>query len=139
MSGERDTGAPAQADAPPPLADSEAGETRSLVNDIEDLLVDARTWAEAEFTYQKTRAGFVAACLQGALGFAAVGAVLALVALIALAVGVTIALLPLVGPWGATGIVVSVLVLVVILLLRAAARRWREMMAAIREDREGEA
>jgi len=120
------------------VEDVAAVETRSLVNDLEDLLVDARTWADAEFTYQKTRAGFVAGSLRNALVLGLSAAVLGLVLLITVSIGSTIALMPILGPWGATGLVGLVLALVIVLLLRAAARNWRDITAAIRENREGE-
>jgi uncharacterized membrane protein len=109
---------------------------RSLLDDIEDLLVDARTWLDAEFAYQKTRAGFVASSLKSALGLVFGAAVIALVAFIGLTVGSIITLIPLVGPVGATGIVVGVLLLVCAAMLRSAAKRWRDVTAAIREDKD---
>lgn len=117
-----------------PVAQAPDGfESRSLVNDIEDLLVDARTWLDAEFTYQKSRAGFVAASLKQAIALVAVAGVLALLALIGLTVGLIIALAPMLTPLGATAVVVVVLLLVSLLLLRSAASRWRDAAGAIKE------
>ncbi|MEO5707456.1 MAG: phage holin family protein [Alteraurantiacibacter sp.] len=138
MEGEREADA-----APVPSSGPEAGfdelgepDRRSLVDDIEDLLVDARTWLDAEFTYQKTRAGFVAGSLKAALALVVGAAIVALVAFIGLTVGAIVSLIPVVGPVGATGIVVGVLLLICAAMLGAAARRWRDVTAAIREDRD---
>jgi hypothetical protein len=108
---------------------------RSLVDDIEDLLVDARTWLDAEFNYQKTRAGFVAGSLKAALGLVFAAAIVALVAFIGLTIGAILALTPVVGAIGATGIVVGLLLLACALMVGAAARRWRDATGAIREDK----
>lgn len=138
MSGEREAdAAPVPANGP----DADTGahgpqDRRSLVDDVEDLLVDARTWLDAEFAYQKTRAGFVAGSLKATLAFVLAAAVIALVAFIGLTVGAILALVPLVGATGATGIVVGVLLLACGLLLRAAAGRWRDIMAAVHEEKD---
>lgn len=138
MVGEREADA---APVPKPGPDAQTGEPgpddrRSLLDDIEDLLVDARTWLDAEFAYQKTRVGFVASSLKSALGLVLAAAVVALVAFIGLTVGAIIALIPIVGAVGATGIVVGVLLLACAAMLGAAAKRWRDVTAAIREDKE---
>ena len=79
MPGEAQPAAPAPDAAP--VADDSGTDRRSLLTDVEDLLVDARVWFDAEVAYQKTRAGFVAASLKQAIGLLVVAAVLALVAL----------------------------------------------------------
>ena len=139
MAGEREE-APASTDAGGASpgeqpARSASPADRSLVEDIEDLLADSQTWLAAELAYQKARAAFIGSTLKSGVALAAVAALLALVALIGLAVGLIIALAPLVTAWGATAIVVGVLLLVAFLLVRAAAARIAEMGAAIREDR----
>lgn len=136
MNGEREADA---APVPAPGPDAQVGEAgledrRSLVDDIEDLLVDALTWLDAEFAYQKTRAGFVAGSLKAALGLVFAAAIVLLVAFIGLTVGSILALVPVVGAIGATGIVVGILLLACALMLGAAARRWRDVTAAVRED-----
>jgi VIT1/CCC1 family predicted Fe2+/Mn2+ transporter len=136
LQGEREADA-----APVPVAGSDgdadltgADERRSLREDIEDLLVDARTWLDAEFAYQKSRAGFVASSLKTALACILGALTIALIALIGLTVGAIMALVPVVGTVGATGIVVGVLLVVCAILLGTAAARWRDISAAIRED-----
>lgn len=136
MDGEREAQAAPVPD-PGPAADGAGGdERRSLVDDIADLLVDTRNWLDAEFAYQKTRAGFVAATLKQAAILIAVAGILGLLALIGLVVGLIITLMPLLTPLGATLAVVAVLLLVSALLLRSAASRWRDAAGAISEEDE---
>ena len=90
--------------------------------DIDALIADGKTYLEAEFTYQKTRAGFAANRLKWTAIYGAAAFGLLHLALIALTVGVVIALVPLVGPWTATALVVATLLLgalVFVLKLRA--------------------
>ncbi len=139
MPGERDT---PPAEAPLPLEDEpadaqpQADQARSVLDDVEDLLVDARTWFDAEVTYQKTRASFVGASLKALVGLAVGAAIIGFLLLVALTVGLLIALTPLVTAWGATAIVVIVLGLVILMLLRTASARWRDLMDAIHEGKE---
>ncbi|PKP89548.1 MAG: hypothetical protein CVT75_12910 [Alphaproteobacteria bacterium HGW-Alphaproteobacteria-14] len=81
----------------------------SLRADITALVDDARTYAEAEIAFQKTRAGLAASKSVRALALVVLALVLLHIALIALAVGAVIALAPLVTIWGAIAIVVGVL------------------------------
>lgn len=105
------------------------GEAGGLRADLAALVDDARTYAEAEIAFQKTRAALAGK----AVGRALVALVLALLllnlALIALAVGAVIALAPLVTIWGAIAIVVGVLLLGVGGLLFAALRDGRLLAA----------
>jgi hypothetical protein len=81
----------------------------SLRDDINALVDDARTYAEAEVAFQKTRAGLAGKAAARALALLVLAVVLLHIALIALAVGAVIALAPLVTIWGAIAIVVGVL------------------------------
>ncbi len=92
----------------------------SLRENITVLVEDARTYAEAELAFQKTRAALAGKVAGRAAVYALLALLLLHLALIALAVGVVIALAPYVTIWGAIAIVVGVLLLgVVLLLLRA--------------------
>ena len=115
-----------------------SGDHRSLVDDIEDLVLDAKTYIDAELSYQKTRASFVGASVKRMLAFGVIAAVLVFFAAIGLTVGLIIALTPLITAWGATAVVVGVMVLLALLLVRGAAKAWSDMMAAIKEE-EGDA
>jgi hypothetical protein len=106
----------------------------SLTDEIAALIDDGKTYAQAELAFQKTRAGFVAdrgksAFLYGlfALGFIHL-------ALIALVVGSMIALMPLIGPWGATLAVTGILLLGALLLLMGLRSRAREIGDAFKDE-----
>ncbi|MDG5749431.1 phage holin family protein [Qipengyuania sp. XHP0207] len=90
----------------------------SLMDDVVALFEDGKTYAEAEIAYQKSRAGFAANQLKGAVAliFAAFGVFH--LALIALVVGLVIALVPIIGPWAATGLVTLALIIAGVILLR---------------------
>lgn len=107
----------------------------SLMADIDALIADSKTYLEAEVTYQKSRAGFAANRLKWTAVYGAAAFGLLHLALIALTVGVVIALVPLVGPWIATAIVVFA-------LLAGAAvfvLRLRSKLSDIRDVFEGDA
>jgi hypothetical protein len=106
-------------------------ERHSLLDDVHALIDDGRTYLEAELGFQKTRAAFVADRAKSAVVFGAVAALLALLALVGLTVGSIIALTPLLTAWGASAVVVAVLLLAAVLAVRAAGRRWASLMRAI--------
>lgn len=81
----------------------------ALRDDITALVDDARTYAEAEIAFQKTRAGLAGKAGARALVLLVLALVLLHLALIALAVGAVIALAPYVTIWGAIAIVVGVM------------------------------
>ncbi len=116
-----------QAPLPPPMAE---GEDLSLMEDVRLLLGEARTFAQAELTYQKTRAAFVGAETRSiaVLGIGAV--VLLLLAVVALVLGLVIALGTLIGPWLAM-IVVPVAVLAVAAIMAISARTRLKRMVAL--------
>jgi len=104
---------------------------RSLVEDIEALIDDGRTYLEAEVAYQKTRVAFIADGAKEAIVFVAISSAFAVLTLIGLTVGLIIALSPLLTPWGASGLVVGLLILCTVLSALAARRRWQKLMDAI--------
>ncbi len=73
------------------------------------LIADARAWVQAEIALLKCRGGTLAGALRTAVILLVVALVLASLALIALAVGLVLALATLVGPGWATAIVVVAL------------------------------
>lgn len=103
---------------------------RSLIDDIEALIDDGRNYVHAELSYQKTRASFVSNRIGKAVGFGVAAAVMGLLAAIGLTVGLIIALTPHLTAWGATALVVGVLLLVAVLLLRRASRNWASARGA---------
>lgn len=91
-------------------AEAAAGNSfTELRDDLSALVEDARTYAEAEIAFQKTRAGLAGKAAGRALGLLVLALVLLHIALIALAVGAVIALAPLVSIWGAIAIVVGLM------------------------------
>ena len=90
----------------------------SLVDDVFALLEDGKTYAEAEVAFQKSRAGFTANRLKGAIAFGLGAFGVFHLALIAFTVGLVIALVPLIGPWAATAAVTLALVVAGVILLR---------------------
>jgi uncharacterized membrane protein YqjE len=104
-----------------------AAEERSLIDDVEVLIEDGKTYLEAELNYQKTRALFVGDRVKRAALFTLVGFVFGWMALIALTVGLIVALTPPLSAWGATAVVVIVWLLIAVIALSVAAARWREV------------
>ncbi|MBX7540775.1 phage holin family protein [Qipengyuania sphaerica] len=89
----------------------------SLTDDLAALFEDGKTYAEAEVAFQKSRAAYTANRLKGAIAFGLGAFGVFHLALIALTVGVVIALVPLVGPWAATAIVTLALIVAGVVLL----------------------
>ena len=106
----------------------------SLADDVLALLEDGKTYAEAEMAYQKSRAGFAANRIKGAIAFGLGAFGVFHLALIAMTVGLVIALVPLVGPWIATAIVTVALVALGILLLNLLKGRIEEIRDAFSDD-----
>ena len=116
-----------------PSADQPA-ETRSLADDLEALVEDARTYMDAELSYQKTRASFVADRVKKTVAFGAIAVFLAVLALIGLTMGLIIALTPHLTAWGATAVVVLGLLLIAAFLASKAGKAWNGMMAEYKSE-----
>lgn len=86
--------------------ESETLEGDSLLGGARALLEDGQSLLAAEIAFQKARAGFALGRAKGILALAALALALLFFALMALVVGLLLALAPLVGPWGALAIVV---------------------------------
>jgi Flp pilus assembly protein TadB len=112
------------------LVGAPLSEEPTLIDDVRALLEDGKTYVEAEVQFQKSRAAF--ALDRGKSGAVYGVAALALVhlALIALVVGLVIALVPLVGAWAATAVVVGVLLAAAIMLALAARKRFARLSTA---------
>lgn len=83
----------------------------SLLEDLRLLAGDARTLAETEFAYQKSRAQVFGGGIGKIVGLAVAALLFVSLALIGLVVGLILALTPLITAWGATAVVVGVLVI----------------------------
>lgn len=84
----------------------------SLMDEASALIDNARTYAEAELGFQKTRAALAGRYVGVAAGIGILALILLHIAFLALAVGLVLAFEPLVGIWGAIGIVFGGLLLV---------------------------
>lgn len=126
---EEDIALAAAAAQPDPTEDGSAG-LSALREDVAALVDDARTYAEAEIAFQKTRAGLAGKHGARALLWAVLALLLLHIALITFAVGAVMALAPLVTIWGAIAIVVGAL-LVATALLGLKALRNGKMLSAM--------
>jgi len=107
-------------------------ERRSLLEDLEYLIADARIWLDAEMSFQKSRAALVANRIKIIVVASIVAALLGVLALVGLTVGLIIALTPLITAWGATAVVVGLLLLIAWLMVKRAAMAWGEIEAVTR-------
>jgi len=116
--------------APDSEPDSKLGpDLSSLIAEAKRLASDGRTYAEAELAFQIARARVLAVAGGWMAGFALVALIFLHFALIALVVGLLIALATLIGPWWSILVVaggLAALSLASLLLLRA---RWRRVSA----------
>jgi hypothetical protein len=127
-----DADMPDLSDVPP---DHVAGEPRSLIDAVQALIDDGKTYLEAELGFQKTRAAFVADRAKSAVVLGALAALLGFLALVGLTVGAIIALSPMLTAWGASAVVVAVLLAAAALAARGAMRKWGSLLRAITADR----
>ena len=133
--------------ADPPVTPFDAGEPPaphhhdddSIVDEVAILIDDAKTYAEAEIAFQKTRASVAGKNIGMAVVWAIVAIITLHIACLALAVGLVIALQPLVTIWGAIAIVVGVLLLATLLLARTALKRGKVVSALFADDGEEDA
>lgn len=121
------------ADEAPPLIAEDAAE-RSLVGDVRQLVEDGRTLLEAELAYHKSRAAVAGKAARGVAGWGALALALVFFALMALTIGLVLTLAPLIGPLGATVVVVVVLLVAAGLCGLTASRRWKRAAAQIADE-----
>ena len=126
-----------------PDFDSTAGEDapaeapgHSLTDDVRALIDDGKTYFEAELQFQKSRAAFVADRGRSGAIYGVAGLLLVHLALVALAIGLIIALTPLITAWGATAVVVGALLAAGVVLGLAAKKRFAGLSSAFGGKRE---
>ncbi|MGB3711204.1 MAG: phage holin family protein [Erythrobacter sp.] len=107
-----------------------------LIDDVSHLIDDGISYAQAEIAFQKTRASLAAKSAGFAAGYLVVSLFLLHIALLALAVGLIMALAPLVTIWGAIAIVVGLLLLVTAWLALKAKGRAQRASALFSNDAE---
>ena len=103
----------------------------ALFDELRLLADDARTYAEAELAFQKSRAGVAAGGIKSVAILGVAAFLFVFFALGALTIGALLALAEQVGAWGATGIVCGTLLIATAACLLLARRRWRATMARI--------
>jgi uncharacterized membrane protein YqjE len=122
---------------PPVDGESWAGDPApmddSLIDDVRNLVDDGKTYVEAELQYQKSRAALVLDRSRSGAIYGAAALVLVHLALIALVVGLVIALTPLITAWGATALVVGVLVAIALVFGLKAKGKFASISTALSE------
>ena len=129
--GPTDTGA----DSAPPTPPFD----ETLVEELGALIDNGRNYAQAEISFQKTRAMLMAKLVSQWLGLVIVALIMVHIASLALAVGLVIALAPLVTIWGAIAIVLGLLLLTAFLFGRKAYKRAQHLADVfLSEEERGE-
>jgi uncharacterized membrane protein YqjE len=118
----------------PPYAATADASDRSLEEDLRQLASEARAFAAAEVAYQKSRAAFAGQQARSIALLGLLAAVLVFFALMALTVGLVIALTPLITAWGATAAVFGGLLIAAAICALLAFRTWKRMMAALSNE-----
>ena len=114
--------------------DSEA--KLSLLSDVEALVADGKTYAEAELAFQKTRLLYASDKAKAAAMFTGVAAVFVVMAIVALVLGAVLALTPLIGALGATAVVFVALLVCAGVLVMLAKARIGDLIKAFENDDE---
>jgi hypothetical protein len=103
---------------------AESGGLASLTHGVRDLAEDVQTLVEAELAYQSARAAYVWNSGQAVIVWLLVAGAAGFFALVALVVGLLLALVPLIGVWGALGSVALGLALIAWMALRVALKKF---------------
>ena len=103
----------------------------SLADDLRELADDAQTLVEAELAYQSARAAYAWNRGKGIAICLIVAATAGFFSVVALVVGLLLALVPYVGVWGSLGIVAVGLALVAIVALLRATGKFRRMRTTL--------
>ena len=111
---------------------SDTAEQDSLLGGARALLEDGQSLFAAELEFQKARAGFVLGRAKGVLALGALALALLFFTLMALIMGLLLALAPLIGPWGALAAVVLGLLALTGLCVLGAVSRVRSNLRALK-------
>lgn len=106
-------------------------EQPTLEDDLRQMIGDGRAWAEAELAWQKARALFAGKQIGLIALLGGLALVLLFFSLMALVLGLVLALTPMLGAWGAMAAVTGGLLLAAALAALLAALRARRMMRMI--------
>ncbi|MDE1915963.1 MAG: phage holin family protein [Sphingomonadales bacterium] len=99
----------------------------ALTSEIESLIAAVRAAISSEVAFQRARAVLASKLAGRIAGLAALALALVFFFLMALVVGLLLALAPLLGTWQALGIVVAGLVLCLMLAVWGAMRGWKKL------------
>jgi uncharacterized membrane protein YqjE len=122
---------------PPLIAEaSDPALQDSLIGDVRQLALDARTLAQAELAYQTSRAKTAGSGIGKIAGLGVLALVLVYFALMALVFGAVLALAPVLTAWGATGAVMLVLVLLAVICLLLARSRWKRLSTLLSDKKD---
>ena len=123
-------------DESPPLVSPSpsAAAARSLVADVRQLAADGKTLLEAELAYHKSRAAVAGDGVKGVAAWGALALALVFFAVMVLVMGLLLGLSQAVGPWGATGIVVTGVAIAAALSGLIARQRWKRTAALLSES-----
>lgn len=103
----------------------------SLAGDLRELADNAQTLVEAELAYQSARAAYAWNRGSGIAIWLIVAATAGFFAVVALVVGLLLALIPLVGVWGSLGIVAASLTLLAVFALLRASGKFKRMRTVL--------
>lgn len=117
------------------VAHGEAARNRSLQDDLRDLADEARTAAETEFAFQKARASYAGKSAPKIAALFVGAAVFAFFAMMALVVGLVIALAPLLTAWGSMALVTVALLALALVLAMMGRGKLKATMGIIADDR----
>jgi hypothetical protein len=120
-----------------PVAIGEAARHRHLEDDLRALVDDGLTYARAEVGLQKARASYAVGRIKWIALLGAGAAVLAFFSLVALTVGMVVALAPLIGAIWATLAIFGALLGIGLVCAALAVGQWKRMVAAL-SNPEGE-
>lgn len=118
-------------DAVPPSGTADA----SLTDDVMAMYHDGKTYVQAELAFQKTRAAFTLEKGKSGAAYLAIALSLVHLALIALVVGLVIALTPLITAWGATAVVTGLLIIGALVFAKKAKARFDRLAEAYGDKR----
>lgn len=108
----------------------------SIVDEIRLLIAAARQSAEAELAYQSARAKLLVKATAWIAGGGALALALLFFVLMALVVGLLLALAPMLGPWGALGAVVGGLLIATLMAGLVAWHGLRKFIALLRDGKD---
>ena len=111
--------------------DQDHAEAPSLATLLRALIEDVQTLVEAEAGYWRAALAFALGRVKNIALLLVLALFFLFFTLMAIVVGLLLALAPLIGPWGALGLVTLVLALLGVMSLRLAIRRGRHTIRVL--------